>query len=474
MAVWGIELRHQDEISLARQIFLALREQILEDQITEGEALPSTRELAKGLGVSRNTVCEAYDMLMAEGFIVSHQGAPTRVAEGLQLAHRQALLNEVPPAVMKQEKQPVLWDFRTGQPDLSLFPWQLWSQMMREAGGNLTARHLGYSGPKGYEPLCEEIAGWLLRSRGMKVNPEDVFITAGATQALHLLVDVLYKDRRPFALENPSHPGIHTVIADKGYPMQWLPVDEQGAETAALEGRIISAVYVTPSHQFPLGGILPAGRRARLIRLALANDFYIIEDDYDSEFRYGGPPISPLYALDSSHVVYVGTFSKTLFPALRLGFAVLPKALQAKWRHCRHYLDVQNPVWEQAALAEFLRRRKLDKHVRHMRRIYGQRRNILLNAIESAFGKAVRPWGDASGLHVALQFPGLEFGKQFGQDCRQAGLRVYPLTEYCPAQSIHQDKLLMGYGHLNPVQIAEGIRVLQHYIQTGKNRKRTD
>ncbi|SNS97586.1 transcriptional regulator, GntR family [Anaerovirgula multivorans] len=455
--MWGIVLRYQDEISLSRQIFLSFKERILTGQIPQGEALPSTRELAKGLGVSRNTVCEAYDMLLAEGFIVSRQGAPSRVAEGLYLdTYRKVKL----PTEIKKDKPPILWDFKTGQPDLSLFPWPLWSQMIRGAANYLPIKQLEYTGPKGYQPLCEEIAMWLLRSRSMEVNPEDVFITAGATQALHLLVDLLHKKEHAFALENPSHPGIRTVITDKGYPLQWMPVDEQGANISFLEGKAVSAVYVTPSHQFPLGSILPAGRRAALIRLAIENDFYVIEDDYDSEFRYSGSPVSPIYSMDSSHVVYIGTFSKTLFPALRLGFAVLPKPLQAKWRHYRNFMDVQNPILEQAALAEFLNKRKMDKHVQHMRRVYGEKRKFLLSSIEHAFGNAVRPWGDASGLHVALQFPGMGFGKQFVRDSMEAGIRVYPLTQYCPAQNNHKDKLLVGYGHLSHVQIQEGIRAL--------------
>ncbi len=427
--------------------------------------MPSTRELAKELGVSRNTVCEAYDMLLTEGFTVSRQGAPTRVADGLYMEHRQAVSNKALPAEGKHDKPAVLWDFKTGQPDLSLFPWQLWSQMLREAADSLSVRQLGYSGPKGYEPLCEEIARWLLRSRGMAVKPEDVFITAGATQALHLLVDLLHKEGCAFALETPSHPGIHTVIADKGYSVQYMAVDEQGADIGSLEGKAVSAAYVTPSHQFPLGGILPAGRRASLIRLAAAKGFYIIEDDYDSEFRYSGSPVSPLYSMDPSQVVYVGTFSKTLFPALRLGFAILPEALQAKWKHHRKYMDVQNPVLEQAALAKFLRKRKLDKHVRHMRRVYGGKRETLLNSIASAFGGSVRPWGDASGLHVALQFPGAEFGEKFMQDSRKAGIRAYPLACYCPVQEGHKDKLLMGYGHLSHTQIREGIGALRQLME---------
>lgn len=459
--MWEVALHENSEIGLARQIFLSLKEHILTGQITQGEALPSTRELAKHLGVSRNTVCDAYDMLWTEGFIVSRQGALSRVADGLQIQ-----------TVLKREKvqktdrnQPVIiWDFKTGQPDLSLFPWQVWNEIICDAAGSLSARQLEYSGPKGYEPLCEEIALWLLRSRSMEVDPEDVFITSGATQALYLLVAILHKEDCVFALENPSHPGIRTIISDKGYPIHWMPIDSQGADITSLKDKNISAVYVTPSHQFPLGGILPATRRAALIRLAMEKDFYVIEDDYDSEFRYCGSPVSPIYSMDSSHVVYVGTFSKTVFPALRLGFAVLPKPLQAKWRHYRNYMDVQNPILEQAALAGFLRKRKMDKHVQRMRRVYSEKRNTLLKSLETIFGDSVCHWGDASGLHVTLQFPDFEFGGNFTLSCKNAGIRVTPLTPYCISRNDHKDMLLVGYGHLSSEQIQGGIKALHHLI----------
>lgn len=463
--MWKIQWRDKKEVSLARQIFLSLRERILSGQLTAGETLPSTRELAASLGVSRNTVCEAYDMLLAEGFTVSRQGAPTRIAGEVCLDQR---TDGGPDKPVKAEPDGLLWDFRTGRPDVTLFPWKLWNKMLGEAAGQLPLEQWGYTGPQGYEPLCGEIARWLLRSRGMLVEPADIFITAGATQAFCLLVGLLHKAGTSFVLENPSHPAIHTVITDRGYPVQWLEVDEQGAAVEALDGSAVSAVYVTPSHQFPLGGILPAGRRAALIRLARDNDFYIIEDDYDGEFRYAGPAISPLYSLDASHVIYVGTFSKVLFPALRLGFVILPKPLQEKWRHYRKYMDVQNPVLEQAALTAFLRTRAMDKHIRRMRRSYGEKRSCLLQAVQANFSNSVCPWGDASGLHVALQFPGAEFGERFVQDSRAAGLGIRPVTWLCPSpQKKHRDKLLLGYGHLSAGQIQKGLQDLRRLMERG-------
>lgn len=458
--MWGIVLNNKAQVSLSCQIFLSLKKRILAGQIAPGEALPSTRELAKGLGVSRNTVCEAYDMLWTEGFIVSRQGARSCVANGLQILPKKATV----PQKGKEEQTPIIWDFKTGQPDLSLFPWQLWRQTVQNAAANLSVQQLSYSDPKGHPPLCAEIAHWLLRSRSMEVDPEDVFITSGATQALHLLVDLLHKQGHAFALESPSHPGMRTIIRDKGYPLQWIPVDGQGADVSLLREKPISAVYVTPSHQFPLGGILPAGRRAALIRLAAEKDFYVIEDDYDSEFRYCGSPVTPIYSMDPSRVIYVGTFSKTLFPALRLGFVVLPKPLQARWKHCKNYMDVQNPILEQASLAAFMSNRKMDKHVKTMRRVYGEKRNLLLHCVAQTFGNVVKPWGDASGLHVALEFSGREFGESFIRKCRDAGVRIASVAQYSPMQDCHNDKLLVRYGHLNHAQIQEGIRALHQLI----------
>lgn len=459
--MWGIELDQKGETGLSQQIYRSLKERILSGRIVQGEAIPSTRELADVLGVSRNTVNIAYDMLWTEGFILRRQGAPSRVADGLQM---QRMQKERKPQKPEAHTADILWDFRSGQPDLKAFPWKAWNERIKEAAESLSARSMTYSGPKGWEPLCGEIAAWLFRARNMEVDPEDIFITSGATQALYVLMEILQQGELPFALENPSHQGVRTLVEERAIPVHPRRVDEQGADVASLIGKDIAAVYVTPSHQFPLGSILTATRRAALIRMAEEKDLYIIEDDYDSEFRYTGLPISPIYTMDSSRVVYVGTFSKTMFPALRIGFAVLPKALQGKWRHTRTYLDVQNPMLEQAALTEFLRLRLLDRHVRQMRRLYGEKRGVLLEAVRQTFGDAVLPWGDSSGLHIALQFPGYTFSGEFMAQCRAAGIRVTPISRYCLLDGEHTDKLLLGYGHLSFEQIRGGIRALEKLI----------
>lgn len=458
----GIELRQHSEVSLARQIYQALKAQIINGRLKPGEGLLSTRELAKQLAVSRNTVCEAYDMLSAEGFIISRQGAPTRIAEGLYLEKSPVL--EQPEEIIKPEPH-FLADFRTGQPDLRYFPRRQWLQFLLKASEKMPLDQLGYVGPQGITQLREEIAAWLFRSRGLEVNPQNMFITGGATQGLHLLADLISAEGKEILVEDPCHIGMLRVLQGKGYPVRPVPVDIHGMQTDHLEGKGACAVYVTPSHQFPLGGILPAGRRAALIRLARENSLYLLEDDYDSEFRYCGAPVAPLYSMDPQRVIYIGTFSKILFPALRIGYVVLPRQLHESWRHLRTYADVQNPPFEQAALAEYLHTRRIDRHVQQMRKLYGQRRQVLLKTLKETFGKAWRPWGDAAGLHLALEFPGLSFDHEFVRQSREYGIRVTTVEYHSISKGAHLDKLLLGYGHLEPYEIRQGILLLHEFMK---------
>jgi GntR family transcriptional regulator/MocR family aminotransferase len=252
-----------------------------------------------------------------------------------------------------------------------------------------------------------------------------------------------------------------------GLEIRSLPVDGHGMRTELLGSpglACVRAVYVTPSHQFPLGGILPAGRRAELIRFAREHGAYIIEDDYDSEFRYSGAPIAPMRSMDSERVIYTGTFSKTLFPALRIGFVILPEALQRDWLLRRTHADNRNTPFEQAALAEMLRTRKFDRHVQRMRRLYGQRREVLLQALQEEFGESCQPLGDAAGLHVAVQFPGMRFDEGFSQRAKAAGIRVAPAENYALRKREHSDKLILGFGHMEADVIRKSVAQLYEFM----------
>jgi len=459
--MWGIELDRKSDQPLKRQIYTELKERILSGRLKAKEALPSTRELAKDLSVSRSTVVEAYEMLIAEGFIISGQGAVTRVAEGLSM--------EKPDSIASRNdartKRIIDADFRTGRPDLRQFPQYLWSGLLHNAAQELPLEQYGYSGPQGFLALRKEIAAWLLRSRGLVVSENDIFITAGATHALHLLAGLLGGEEKRVLTEDPCHTGMLQTFLYTGCKVVPVPVDAQGLQTNFLtDYKDISAIYVTPSHQFPLGGILPAARRAELIRYSRDRGMYIIEDDYDSEFRYCGEPIAPLYSMDPQRVIYVGTFSKTLFPALRIGYVILPEPLHMPFSSLRTHADVQNPPFEQAALAELLRTRKLDRHIQKMRRVYGKRRQVLLESLKDAFGGNWAAFGDAAGLHIAVDFPGQHFDEEFYKRSLASGIYVMPVESHCIEKGRHLSKLLLGYGHLEPDEIRRNVEILHNLL----------
>lgn len=458
--MFGIQLDRESEIPLKRQLYLSLKEKILEGRLGAGDALPSTRELAKDLHLSRTTVMEAYEMLLAEGFVTNRQGALARVSDGVSMARTAPVRSVKKTHVLKPYKV----DFKTGQPDLTAFPFAQWQKALHEAARSLSMDQMGYLGPQGLRSLREEIGAWLFRSRGLQVDPEDLFICAGATHALHLIADLLCESGREMLMEDPCHIGMLKTFLLKKCDIRPIPVDEHGIMTDALTAHNPCGVYVTPSHQFPLGSVLPADRRVALLHFARKSDIYVVEDDYDSEYRYAGDPIAPLYAMDPHRVIYVGTFSKILFPALRIGYVILPRRLQAKWRELRTHADVQNPILEQATLAEFLRSRRLDLHIRKMTKRYGERRRICMKALKDTFGKECHFWGDAAGLHLAVQFEGRHFDESFRKSCIESGIRITPVSCHCIEKEQHTDKLLLGYGHLEPGKIVEGVRLLHQVM----------
>ncbi|MCC8108645.1 MAG: PLP-dependent aminotransferase family protein [Planctomycetes bacterium] len=452
----GIYVDRKSGMPLARQIHRRLCDLITASRLRAGDALPSTRGLAAYLKVSRNTVNEAYAMLWAEGFIVGRQGSGYTVAEGIILP-KPAAAAAPPPAL---PACPVRYDFRTGVPDLDRFPFRAWARYQRRVLESVRPRDMHYGDCGGYPPLRTAVADWLLRSRGLAVDPEAVHITAGATHALSLAVDVTGRGGGHFIVENPCHIGIVTMLRLKRVSFSWLPVDELGLRIGPPGRRSPIGVYVTPSHQFPLGHVLSAGRRTRLIALARKRNFYVIEDDYDSEFRYDGPALTPLHSLDPDRVIYVGTFSKTLFPALRIGFAVVPPALRQTWNEFRRYSDVQNAIGDQAVLARFIEEGGLNRHIKNMTRAYGLKRTALVAAVQARFGDDSRVIGDSAGLHLALKLPGQSFDRNFADTCRRVGLAVMPCSRYELAGTEYADTLLLGYGNVEPDRIADGVALL--------------
>jgi GntR family transcriptional regulator/MocR family aminotransferase len=375
----------------------SLRTAIRGGRLKPGERVPSTRALAHDLGVARGTVAEAYAQLVAEGYLRTTPGAPTRVAAGLEpppgAAATAAHVPEAPPR----------YELRPGVPDVGAFPRAAWMRALRRALADTPDRALTGGDPRGRPELRDALAGYLGRTRGVLADPDRIVVGAGVTQALGALCRALRAAGvRTIAMEDPCLHHQRVVAASTGLRVAALAVDDDGARPDALPAAA-GAALLTPAHQFPLGATLAPDRRAAFVARARDCGLVLVEDDYDGEFRYGRQPVGALQGLGPDHVVYAGTASKTLAPGLRLGWLVLPARLvepvvEAK----RVYGDTQ--VLEQLALAEFVRSGALDRHVRRMRQRYRRRRDALLATL-AARAPAVRARGVAAGLHVVLDLP---------------------------------------------------------------------
>ena len=374
----------------------ALRAAIRGGRLQPAERVPSTRALAHDLGLARGTVAEAYSQLVAEGYLRTSPGAPTRVAAGLEPPPRRGDAGPAP-------DEPPRFDFRPGVPDVGAFPRAAWMRALRRALADAPDRALTGGDPRGRPELRAALAGYLGRTRGVLADPDRIVVCAGYTQALGALCHAL-RDAgvRTVAMEDPCLHHQRAVAASTGLRVAPLAVDGDGARPDALAA-VAGAAVLTPAHQFPLGPTLAPERRAAFVARARDRGTVLVEDDYDGEFRYGRQPVGALQGLAPDHVVYAGTSSKTLAPGLRLGWLVLPARLvEPVLAAKRVYGDTQ--VLEQLALAELVRSGALDRHVRRMRQRYRRRRDALLATLAER-APALRARGIAAGLHVVLDLP---------------------------------------------------------------------
>lgn len=444
---------------LIRQVYEHIRAQILGGTLLGGEQLPSTRELAANLHISRNVVLEAYDQLLAEGYIESRAGSGTYVAEGIHFEYKPGESDVSPtlsPASLSTQDQYI--DFRSGLPALDLFPRKQWSQHAHHVYTRADSEVFGYDYPEGRLELRAVLARYLQRTRGVVCQPEHILILSGASQAFSLLNRLLLSSNAEMVIEDPSHYEMRAILSSSGARLLPIPVDEHGIQTELLpHTKRPRCIFVTPSHQFPQGGILPVQRRLQLLQFARTADCYLIEDDYDSEFRYVGSPIGSLQGLCPERVIYIGTFSKILSPALRLGYLVLPTELIARARGVKRLLDLHSPSLEQLILAQFIEAGNLERHIVRMKRVYQKRRNVLITRLRQHFSDEVEIVGDATGLHLVARFPQVAFTPETIATIKNAGVHVYPVEQHAIVKGRHLHEIILGYGHLSPAQIEQGI-----------------
>ena len=458
-----------DRKDLSGEIYRQIRRAILDGHLRSGDQLPPVRELALSLSVSRMTVTVAYERLAGEGFVSSRVGAGTFVSDALIHGLKPAGVSPIsvlqPRACWKSIPlptafdDPAQFDFRTGLPDLSLFPHRAWRRLLGRASRTATNK---YKHPAGDIGLRVAIAQHIGISRSIRTSPNDILVASGTQQVLDVVARTLLSPGDQIALEDPGYEPARQLFKSLGLDVLGVPVDREGIVVETLTPRT-KAVYVTPSHQYPLGMPMALRRRQELLAWATHNAAAIIEDDYDSEFRFGGRPVEPLHTLDTAGcVIYVGSFSKTLQPDLRLAFLVAPPALVPALHRAKYVTDWYTPTATQIALAEFIQAGEFARHIRKVGAAYKERHLILTDAIDRDFRGILERIPSHTGLHIAAFTPGRS-AEQVADICiraHQADVAVQHMSSFAVGTSVRAG-LVLGYGAIAAGQIKEGLRRLK-------------
>lgn len=471
MKLLPIQLDRDSQVPLYQQLYFSLRQQILGDHLLPGVLLPPTRQLAQQLAISRVTVTEAYAQLEAEGFIRSHQGAGTFVADLLQLAAPTA----VPPPPLSAWGQRLLHrqpdsqtavarpeiDFGFGRSFPHIFPYHIWRRLLERYLGTDDSMLSRFGSVAGFYPLRQALASYLSQWRGVRCQPEQVIIVSGAQQALDILSRLYLNPGDEVLVESPGFVQAFEVFRLFGARLTPLPIDEHGFAVERIpkqsQARLL---FVTPSNQFPQGGTLPLARRLSLLAWAQKQQALLIEDDYDGELRYEQRPFAALQGLDDhGRVIYLGTFSKVLFPALRLSYVVLPPQMVGPFVQAKAVVDRGAPTLTQAAVADFIQEGHFERHLRHLRQAYGRRWRTLVAALDRTLADRVRFNRTAAGLHVMLYLADGVSETAVIEQAAAVGVGVYPGRPY-HLHSPAPPSILLGFSGLSQADIEEGVRRL--------------
>lgn len=483
----AITLDSSAALPLHRQLYEELRRAILTGRLLPKQRIPSTRVLARSLGISRSTVTQSYEQLLSEGYLQTTIGSGTFVCPKLpddllrsdsiesihqtipppiQLSTYGASLADAEPLVTAEPES--LISFRYGRPALDQFPIKLWRKLLsRHCRSNVDL--LDYATDSlGHRPLREAIARYLSGSRAVQCEADQVIIVNGSLQALNLVTRLLINHGDWIALEDPGYLGARHSFLTQGAKLWPVAVDHSGliVKDLVTYPAAIKLVYVTPSHQFPTGAVLSLPRRLELLAWAQQTGTLIIEDDYDSEYRYSDRPIPALQGLGHSNsVIYIGTFSKVLFPSLRLGYLVMPQVLVPAFSRAKWLADRQSPLLEQYVLADFIDEGHLERHIRRMRTLYNQRRQTLVQALTLHLGQQVTILGDNAGMHLMVRLHTDLSDEAIIYNAAQVGVGLVSVQPYY-LEAKHTGEFIFGYAELNDQQIQEGIRRLAQALSS--------
>jgi GntR family transcriptional regulator / MocR family aminotransferase len=470
----GLQINSADEMPLYRQVYLGLQDAITSGKLVAGTKLPATRALALAHGISRNTVLIAFEHLIGAGYLETRAGDGTYVAQGFvpdaqsksvqQLSARGTLLAQTPVTVTRLRG---FGAFRTGIGDLEVFPWNDWARLSARAARKPVRELLGYSDPAGYIPLREAIAAHLRASRAVNCTAEQVMIVTGSQHALLLCAQMLLDPNEIACMEQPGYLGARGALIAAGVRVVGVPVDDSGLNVAALEKQAgdVRLVYVTPSHQYPTGVTMGLERRKQLLAWAERQQAWIIEDDYDSEYRYDNRPLESLQSLDRhGRVIYCGTFSKVLFPGLRLGYMIVPSNLLEAFSHARALLDRNPPALTQATLHAFMQEGHFARHVRRTTKLYLERQLVLREALEKNLGDLLELRGFDAGMHLCGWLPPGMDDAQISSLAADRGLQVLPVSALSN-QPLERGGLMLGYAAIKAQELKLGVKQLASIIR---------
>jgi GntR family transcriptional regulator/MocR family aminotransferase len=467
-----------DHEPLSRQIYLGFRQAILRRVMGNGERLPSTRELAEQLHVSRTVVVLAYEQLLAEGFVVGRAGSGTYVAQVLTAGRAGARASRVRVRLSRygraaaaaakanflgQRAPRLRYDFAYGRSDVEVFPFEMWRRMLLRHARKASVRGLDYGPTSGSPALREAISVHLRRSRAVICDASQVIIVSGSQQALDLVARVLIDRGDRIAVEDPCYQGTREVLRAAGARIVPVPVDRDGLDPAKLPERA-RMVFVTPSHQFPTGAVLSLSRRLSLVDWARRTDALVVEDDYDGEYRYEDQSLQSLQGLDAEgRVIYIGTFSRTVFSSLRIGYLIVPKPLVSVFTSAKWLCDRHTATLEQETLAEFITSGLYERHLRRVRRRNTARRQALREAIARYLGDRVEVTGYGSGAHVALWPRERMVESAVIEKAAALEVAVYGISPYFLSAAPRKG-LMLGYSRMKESDIREGVRRLSEVL----------
>lgn len=459
----GINIERNTSVPIYRQLDASLRRLILSGKLKPGQKLPSTRELAEELGVSRITVKSVYEQLVVEGYALAKTGAGTFVAKGLEIESAPKLRrvrrkSKIPEIEITDRAQRIMSSrasarhgetdpFRPGVPAHDLFPVKVWNKCLLEATQSDHRHHMGYGNLSGSADLRNSIANHLTDARGMQVDPGQIVITSGAQQAFVLIAFVLLNKGDTVWYEDPGHIAGRDVMQIMGASIASVPIDSEGLDVQyAIENHPKpSIIFTTPSHQQPLGTTMSLVRRLTLLNYAQENDAWIIEDDYDSEFRYRGRPLPALSALDSERrVFYVGTFSKSMFAAIRIGYVVVPPGLIDSFAKASNLLGHRSSAIVEQALSRFMDDGRFVEHVRKMRRVYRERKDTLFDCLKNDCGNFLEPQKTDAGMHIIAWLKNNLQDQAAFSALLNAGIESLPLSIYC-ATPLERQGIVLGF-----------------------------